>query len=773
MPVPEQIPIATFTGNGVTTDFSFAWGAGDASHVVIEVDDVELVQGVDYTVLSIGDAGGTVQIAPAPADGAAITAFRRTPLERVEIDYQESGPFLAETVDLDFNTAWRAIQEIGYSAVRAPQLPIGSPLAGLLSLPPPGAGKYLRWNAAGDNLEAADVEVLDGVVASDFVQGLLDAADGNDFLGRIPTTRAEAGASAVPVLAKLRETVTAEDFSATGDGVADDTTKLQSAIDALAAAGGGDLLLARTYRVKDVVLKSGVNLVGRGGAKLVKAGGQDETYIVKGAGTLGASTAISAAVAVGAQSFTVASASGFAVGDWIIVRDATYIAGAAGRNQEINRIAGIAGTTITLQRPTHGAYSGSQEMVLLTPVEAVRIEGIEFELPVVAGGNVGGGVYLQYAVGCAVRSCRFKGAGGDAAVGFDTVAFSGVEGCDFEDGQNLSGGGYGYGISFNEATHHCIARGNTSRNIREHTFTNRTRLCAFVGNAMSGHFDTGFNTHGAGVSDCVVANNVVDGTQTGNGIAVGYGTNTGVDTRIEIVGNTIRGVSGNGISVVGSGAINPSNIKVIGNQIHMVGLAGGSFAGVYSTNSIDLRVEGNTIYGANDAGAANGVFAGNAAGVAVVGNRIRSIGNGYGITLDTVATGLVQGNDIAGASSFNVRGLGASTNVIVRDNVADDTSVSIPASGWASSGNSWDRWFEQAGTAQITVSGASAGFVDVVFPIPFSVVPIVFPSVANAVGAWSVAYSSVTTTGFRITATDVAGTSRTGTFEVSWIAKGR
>jgi len=71
------------------------------------------------------------------------------------------------------------------------------------------------------------------------------------------------------------------------------------------------------------------------------------------------------------------------------------------------------------------------------------------------------------------------------------------------------------------------------------------------------------------------------------------------------------------------------------------------------------------------------------------------------------------------------------------------------------------------------VSGASAGFVDAVFPIPFSVVPIVFPSVANAVGAWSVAYSSVTTTGFRITATDVAGASRTGTFEVSWIAKGR
>lgn len=230
MPVPEQTPVATFTGNGVTTDFPFTWGASAAAHVVVEVDDIELVQGVDYTVLSIGDAGGTVRITPAPALDAAVSVFRRTPLERVDIDYQEAGPFLAETVDLDFNTLWRAVQEIGYTVGLVPQLPVGSPLAGTVRFPPPGAGLFLRWNAAGTDIEAVDVETEAPI--STLRADLADDAVGQG--GALVTIKSSLpGAVARSTRGKLDEIVSLTDFGAI-TGV-DDTALLQRAFDAIAS----------------------------------------------------------------------------------------------------------------------------------------------------------------------------------------------------------------------------------------------------------------------------------------------------------------------------------------------------------------------------------------------------------------------------------------------------------------------------------------------------------------------------------------------------------
>ncbi|HEY0878999.1 MAG TPA: glycosyl hydrolase family 28-related protein, partial [Zeimonas sp.] len=229
MPVPEQTPVATFTGNGVTTDFPFAWGASASSHVVVEVDGVELVQGVDYTVLSIGDAGGTVRITPAPVLDAAISVFRRTPLERVDPDYQEGGPFKAETVDFDFNTLWRALQEIGYTVSLVPKLPVGSPLAGTVRFPPPGAGYFLRWNAAGNAIEAVDVETAASV--STLKADLADPDSVGHGANLVAFKQPSAAAVGRTVHDKLRERISVRDFGAKGDAVHDDTTAIQAAVD--------------------------------------------------------------------------------------------------------------------------------------------------------------------------------------------------------------------------------------------------------------------------------------------------------------------------------------------------------------------------------------------------------------------------------------------------------------------------------------------------------------------------------------------------------------
>lgn len=157
MPVPEQTPVSTFTGNGVTTDFSFAWGAGAAAHVAVEVDGAELAQGVGYTVTAIDGNNGTVQITPAPASGAQIIVFRSTPLERTT-DYQEAGPFLAKTIDEDVDGTWRALQDVRRDVGRAPLLRKSSQHVGKVTLPEPVASKIIGWNEDADDLELFDWE---------------------------------------------------------------------------------------------------------------------------------------------------------------------------------------------------------------------------------------------------------------------------------------------------------------------------------------------------------------------------------------------------------------------------------------------------------------------------------------------------------------------------------------------------------------------------------------------------------------------------------------
>jgi parallel beta-helix repeat protein len=81
------------------------------------------------------------------------------------------------------------------------------------------------------------------------------------------------GAGAVPttVQTKLRESVSVKDFGAVGDGIADDTAAIQSAINAVGVSGGTLLLNNGTYNVRALTIPSNVTFLGESWNAVIKS----------------------------------------------------------------------------------------------------------------------------------------------------------------------------------------------------------------------------------------------------------------------------------------------------------------------------------------------------------------------------------------------------------------------------------------------------------------------------------------------------------------------
>lgn len=90
------------------------------------------------------------------------------------------------------------------------------------------------------------------------------------------------GAVSTNVQAKLRESVSVKDFGAVGDGVTDDSAAIQAAIEAVRNSGGGVVNIpAGTFKANDLVLYTGISLVGAGGrATILIPNATDNTKLI-------------------------------------------------------------------------------------------------------------------------------------------------------------------------------------------------------------------------------------------------------------------------------------------------------------------------------------------------------------------------------------------------------------------------------------------------------------------------------------------------------------
>lgn len=115
MPVLNQTPLISYTGNGSVTVFAYPFQILSANDLDVYIDGSITTA---YTLSGVGTpSGGNVTFSVAPATGNIVRIVRKTDISR-DTDYVEGGSIPAVTLDTDFDRLVMMIQELDTISIK-------------------------------------------------------------------------------------------------------------------------------------------------------------------------------------------------------------------------------------------------------------------------------------------------------------------------------------------------------------------------------------------------------------------------------------------------------------------------------------------------------------------------------------------------------------------------------------------------------------------------------------------------------------------------------
>lgn len=104
-----------YTAAALQTVFAYTFEIFIKNDIAVEQNGILLSEGTDYTVSNVGnDSGGDITLLTGASSGDIITIYRDMAFERLT-DYQQSGDFLSDEVNDDFDRLWAVNQQINTS----------------------------------------------------------------------------------------------------------------------------------------------------------------------------------------------------------------------------------------------------------------------------------------------------------------------------------------------------------------------------------------------------------------------------------------------------------------------------------------------------------------------------------------------------------------------------------------------------------------------------------------------------------------------------------